>query len=106
VSDKWDEWCSEFPAKEGRYWFYGDPYFGNMRSDFKDDPEIDMRLYLIDVRKISNGWMCVTDGQFIPTNMFKKGVRKPGYLGFWRNAVLPTIPESLSYGVQDLLDEE
>jgi len=87
--NKYDKWCNKFPANAGYYWFYGDPDFGSMGSDYSDNPEVDEKLYFVEVRKVNNGWFVVADGRFLPDKPFKKSSQKPGYLGFWKNCELP-----------------
>ena len=48
-------WFKEFPKKEGIYWFYGYRFKGEEEKEF----------LFVKVRKISNGLMHVTEGQFM-----------------------------------------
>lgn len=56
------EWTYLRPQKEGLFWYFGDPFWGSMNqapSEFK--PE----LCIVEVRKIQNGFMYVTHGNFM-----------------------------------------
>jgi hypothetical protein len=87
------KWTDKFPKQEGKYWFYGDPHLGSMGMHYKDDYKIEPEMYLLDVKKISNGLIGVTEGQFVPSNKFDKTKTREGYLGYFAKAELPDIPE-------------
>lgn len=72
------EWSTRFPQSKGLYWFYGYRYGKN--SFFKHEPE----LILVEVRKVSNGFMYVSNGQFI----YKKEVEEPHF----QKVILPELP--------------
>lgn len=86
-------WTSECPREAGHYWFYGDPYKGQMGIDYRDDcPPIEPKMYLVEVIAISNGIMAVSEGNMIPLRKFNKENRGDGVIGYWKPAELPTPP--------------
>lgn len=54
------EWKKKFPTEVGVYWFYGYRY-GRMSCGTPSEPE----YCLVKVRKIANGTLVSTDGQFM-----------------------------------------
>jgi hypothetical protein len=90
-------WSSSPPEEPGEYWFYGDPYKGQMGIDYQDNaPIVKPKMYLVQIRKISNGMMAVTEGQIIPLRKFNKAkVHGNGYVGYWRKAKFPNPPEDI-----------
>jgi len=52
-----DDWTTEFPKEEGHFWFYGYRY-GKVSCVQSQKPE----LLFVKVRKISNGYMHITEG--------------------------------------------
>lgn len=76
-----DNWQHEWPTKSGMYWFYG--FCWGKIGNKLEEPE----MHLVDVRKISNGIMCVTNGHFL----YKAG----GAEGVWLKAILPIPPEEV-----------
>ena len=93
-----DEWTTKIPTEPGKYWFYGDPHYGNMGRDFREDAVVeptDIKMHLISVNKISNGIMIVTDGAFIPSTPFNKKKGQAGPLGYWKPATLPESPKDI-----------
>ena len=70
------EWITEWPKEEGVYWFYGYCF-----RDRNRPPE----LHYVEINKISNGWMIVTNGHF----MYKS----EGGFGLWKKANLPELPK-------------
>jgi len=92
------KWTTEIPTEPGKYWFYGDPHYGGMGCDFKEDAVIDPRdikMYLTSIRKIANGIMIVTDGNFIQPTPFNKEKQQVGLLGYWKPATLPESPKDV-----------
>ena len=73
------DWKTEFPTKEGVYWFYGYRY-----GKFFGDKQNELELLLLRVFKITNGLMYVADGQF----MYKMEVEEPHFT----LAELPELP--------------
>ena len=78
------------------HWFYGDPLYGSMGMHYSQpvDRE-DLRLSLVEIHKISNDWMAVTNGHFMPTHKFNKKEKREGYLGYFAKADIPDIPEDI-----------
>jgi len=92
------EWTKKIPTEPGKYWFYGDPYYGGMGRDFKEDAVVepnDIKMHLMSVWKIANGLMIVTGGSFIPPEPFDIEKLQAGPLGYWKPAVLPESPEDV-----------
>ena len=73
-------WSKEFPQEAGLYWFHGYRY-GKITCGQKSEPE----TMLVTVRKITNGFMYVADGQF----MSEGEVEEPNFLP----VVLPVLPD-------------
>lgn len=84
-------WSTKFPVKAGMYWFYGDPYQGQMGMDFQENTA-EAKMYLVAVRKVVNGFIATTDGQFVPTTQFDRTRQRNGYVGYWMEATLPKAP--------------
>jgi hypothetical protein len=80
------KWSNKFPTKIGRYWFYGYRY-GKVNCGYVCEPEL---MYVM-VRKVSNGFMYVANGQF----MFEKEVEEAHFLPIQRPE-LPVINTELS----------
>jgi hypothetical protein len=81
------KWQDTFPQEEGYYWFYGwrfdriNRITGKPNTGKPDKP----RLHLVDVRKASNSFMYVTDGNFMYESEISSG-------GKWLKATLPELP--------------
>jgi hypothetical protein len=54
------KWTTEFPVKEGNYWFYGYRY-GKVSCGQECEPE----WMVVRVRKCANGLLYIADGQFM-----------------------------------------
>jgi hypothetical protein len=91
------EWSTEFPAKKGVYWFYGEISFGTMNGHYDGHfpPKPEMTLVLI--RKIANGFFAVAKGRIMETNKFNPEEREAGFLGYWAEAQLPDAPEDIEH---------
>ncbi len=87
-------WSTEPPTEPGRYWFYGDPWLGDMGSDFRDDyagpDEKHRKLHSVEICAISNGVIAVCDGNFMSLTTFAK--KRNGHLGYWQRAATPAPP--------------
>lgn len=59
-----NKWTKEWPKNSGWYWFYG------IRSSNMKSPN----LYMVKVRKVSNGFAYVADGAFLYKEEGAKGV--------------------------------
>ncbi len=55
-----EEWSTEFPKKEGKYWFYGYRY-GKISVGEECEPE----LMFAEVMKTSNGFLYVANGHMM-----------------------------------------
>ncbi len=73
------EWTREWPNKEGVFWFYGYRY-----GKICVGCEVEKELCLVRARKISNGFACTTEGQF----MFKSEIED----AYFKKAELPELP--------------
>jgi len=90
-----NKWLTDFPNKEGNYWFYGNPFLGSMGIDFRDDsPPVEPKMYFVEVIAISNGLslMGITSGQIITLRKFTKLQSHEGYVGYWLKADVPSLP--------------
>lgn len=89
-------WTQDFPQSEGNFWFYGSPHHGLMGQDYSDDaPPIPRQMYFVKIRKISNGFAVIIDGQLMRKNKFDKENHIAGYVGYWKPAELPDHPEDV-----------
>jgi hypothetical protein len=88
-------WSTTPPSEPGRYWFYGDPWLGDMGSDFRDDyhgpDENHRKLHSVEIVAISNGVLAVADGNFMSLRTFDK--KGKGHLGYWQKAETATPPK-------------
>ena len=78
------KWTTEIPTEPGKYWFYGDPYYGGMGRDFKEDAVVepnDIKMHLMSVWKIANGLMIVTGGSFYSAKTFRQRKAASGSFG-------------------------
>lgn len=85
-------WSNEFPKDSGNYWFYGDPYRGQMGKDFLEKTKVEennIKLYYV---KIS-GNFATCDGQLWKITKFNKEKIKAGYLGYWAKVELTKPPK-------------
>jgi len=57
------EWSNKFPKKAGNYWFYGYRY-GKVSCGHESKPE----MMFVQVRKCSNGFLYIANGQFMSAN--------------------------------------
>ena len=73
-------WQTEFPKKEGKYWFYG-YRFGKASMGGEREPE----LMYVEVHKAQNGLMYVANGHF----MFENEVECPHF----KEIELPDLPK-------------
>jgi len=80
------EWSNKTPTTGGLYWFYGELY-----RPLSQRPE--PKLELVEVSKISNGYMYVANGQFVS--------EQEGMQGLWQKANLPELPQGWKYHWQD-----
>jgi len=88
------KWKNKFPEKEGIYWLYGEPFMGQMGKDYFDVTEpIKPRLCLVKIN--SNGFLCTTEGQFMPNFKFNKKKHCEGWTGYWCIAELPEPPKDI-----------
>ena len=75
--DTWKngDWTTQIPEQEGWYWFYGDAFTFDLSKYCKNE------LYMVRVRKISNGYAYIANGNFAEQ-----------YEGFWKPADVPSFP--------------
>lgn len=84
-------WSNEFPTESGNYWFYGDPYRGQMGKDFFEGAEIEknnIRLYYVNIK----GSFAICDGHLWKVTKFNKEKIKAGYLGYWAKVESIKLP--------------
>jgi hypothetical protein len=89
------KWSKEFPNKDGFFWFYGEPHMGQMGGHFKGTIRPNLKMCLVEIKKISNGFLAVMNGHHVPNTPFDKENKKPGFLGYWAKAELPKPPEDV-----------
>lgn len=92
-----EDWSFDPPKEEGRYWFYGDPRFGSMGGHFAGTVPPRLELHLVNVNRISNGFVFVCNGHFMPSRPFDKNRRSEGYVGVWQRAYAPPLPIHLKF---------
>jgi hypothetical protein len=73
-------WTKEWPIEEGEYWFYGLPYGNSLNPKICIEKP---RLFLVKIRKCSNGILFMTEGTFIQPAKMK---------GVWAKVDLPELP--------------
>ena len=74
------KWTKQWPKKPGYFWFYGYRY-GKVSCSTANDPE----LMFVKVRKISDGFMYMANGQF----MYKSEVEDAHF----QETILPKLPQ-------------
>jgi len=88
------KWSNKFPNKTGFFWFYGEPLCGSMGSHYEIPmKDVIIKMHLVEIFKISNGFMAATDGYIIPTEKFNQKKTREGYLGYFAKAELPEVPK-------------
>ena len=101
------KWSTDAPTQPGYYWFFGD-FMGGMGQDFTDKATVEPRMVLVEVHKVSNGFMAVAEGRFVPRRVFDKSKRNEGYVGYWAPAELPEPPSDVEafagYKMKKLFD--
>jgi hypothetical protein len=70
-------WTSKWPERAGTYWFYGTQFE-------KVIPNSKPELCFVEVFKISNGFVYVSNGSFL---------YKSQSSGVWQEAELPELPK-------------
>jgi hypothetical protein len=80
-------WHADAPTKPGMYWFYGEPWMGEMGGHYTGTVKPEMRLSPVEIVRLSNGLIGMVSGQFM--RLTKWDGKSPGYLGKWTIAVLP-----------------
>jgi hypothetical protein len=66
------EWSTKIPEEQGQYWFIGYAWGKEHKKE----------LYYVSVRKILNGFVYITSGNFMENKQ-----------GFWQKVILPELPE-------------
>ena len=90
------QWSKDFPDEPGFYWFYGDPFHGQMGMDFQTPKKpVDAKMQLVEVAEISNGLIAIAAGHFFPSNPFDIKKIRAGYLGYFMKADMPEPPPDL-----------
>ncbi len=85
------EWFDDPPQEPGYYWFYGDPYMGEMGGHYNGTVDPEYGLQLVEIHEIANGVMGVSNGQFIPLEKWNPESRHKGVLGKWAQVIIPNI---------------
>lgn len=94
------EWFDEAPVEPGYYWFFGDPWMGEMGGHYRGSVHPEYKLSLVSVFNVSNGLAAISDGHFFQLKRWDgKG---KGWLGRWGRAVLPDVS---GFAPDFLLDE-
>jgi hypothetical protein len=69
------EWTTEIPKCEGWFWFYGDAFTFDINNHCTNE------LYMVRVRKISNGFAYIANGNFMENEK-----------GWWLETSVPELP--------------
>ncbi len=80
---KKQQWQNEWPTEPGPWWLYGWCFRKFSIKEEKEEP----KLHLVEVRKVQNGMMYVTEGHFL--------YEAEGAEGEWMKATLPAVPEGV-----------
>lgn len=74
-------WSQEIPTETGLYWFYGDPHSNTLKPiDSKF-----VKIYIVEIKPISNGVMYTCYGHFIwPAKI---------HPGWWMKLEAPSPPD-------------
>lgn len=90
------EWTTEAPNSTGHYWFFGEGLMGEMGCDYYPDRIHKPCLQLVKVVQASNGLIAITEGHFMQLKKFDvQKQHSRGYLGYWKPADMPDIPEDV-----------
>ena len=89
------KWINKFPKEEGSYWFYGNPTMGSMGEHYRNNYIVEPEMFLIEIFKISSGWMATTRGYFVSDNKFDTNKTNEGWYGYWAKAELPEKPKDI-----------
>lgn len=84
-------WSVQAPSEPGHYWFFGDVEFGSMGANYTGVHGPEMRMHLVQIQ--GNTSMAVVDGRFMSTQPFDAKNQRAGYIGVWRRARLPDVPD-------------
>ena len=84
-----EQWYDDPPQTPGYYWFYGEPHMGSMGGHYSGTVKPRYKLYLVEVHKISNGVIGVSNGQFISLRKWNINSMQEGVLGHWAQAKIP-----------------
>jgi hypothetical protein len=84
------EWYETGPVEPGLYWFFGEPFMGDMGGHYSGTVKPEYRLYLVQVFQASNSLMATTVGTFVP--LTKWDGKNKGYLGKWAQCHAPQPP--------------
>ena len=74
-----EKWTKTWPEEEGTYWFYGWSNAYNMNNGRE------VKLKLVNVRKISNGMLYLVGSEFLRSS--------EGAYGMWLKTDLPECPD-------------
>lgn len=65
-----------------------------MGGNYDGKIPVEMKLRVVDVKRIGNGLIGVASGRMISLTPFNKEKMKPGYIGLWQKAELPEVPNA------------
>lgn len=85
-------WHDDPPTEPGYYWFYGDPWMGQMGGHYAGTVGPENRLMLVEVQRVANGVVGVASGHFI--SLRKWDGRQAGCEGRWTAAIIPNVSNS------------
>jgi hypothetical protein len=83
-------WTEDIPTEPGFYWFYGEPFMGEMGGHYDGTILPNNKLFIIKIHKNPSGLIAWTDGAFI--SLRKWDGKKRGVLGKWMPLPTPQLP--------------
>lgn len=88
-------WYADAPSQPGYYWFYGEPFMGQMGGHYTGSVQPVICLHSVKLQLVGGKLMAVVDGQFMPLNKWDGS--RVGYYGKWAVASLPyaSVKEAL-----------
>tara|TARA_R110000868_G_scaffold14070_3_gene65605 strand:- start:1320 stop:1685 length:366 start_codon:yes stop_codon:yes gene_type:complete len=83
------KWFDDAPTEPGYYWFYGEPWMGEMGGHYTGKVPPENRLMLVEIKQVTNGIVGISSGQFM--NLRKWDGKQRGFFGKWTNAIVPDV---------------
>lgn len=84
-------WSTDIPTEAGNYWFYGNPYKGQMGSDYKKNPDR-VKLYYVEVQVNFKNTLIITEGQIVSARKFDASRNANGVVGYFKKVEPVEVP--------------